>query len=191
MENENLGKEKGKKILIIGLSSSGKTSIILSLKGNQNLLSYYKLKPTTGVVIEKIKDDYSHNIAIWELGGQDSYRADYPKNFEKFGVGADKIIYVIDVQDIHNYELALSYFEQIINLFKENNQFPQCLVFLHKYDPGVEELILPEWKTDTQEVTAEKINVRLIKKIKKIAPSEFPLQIFKTTIYTVFKKMPI
>ena len=41
------------KILVLGLDNSGKTSIVLALKGNENLLSYYSLKPTKGIQINK------------------------------------------------------------------------------------------------------------------------------------------
>ena len=41
------------KILIMGLDNSGKTSILLSLRKDTNLLSYCALKPTLGIDIKK------------------------------------------------------------------------------------------------------------------------------------------
>ena len=51
---------------------------------------------------------------IWDFGGQEGYRKEYLDNFEKYLTGANKIIYVIDVQDSTRYDLALEYMENVI-----------------------------------------------------------------------------
>ena len=96
------------KILVMGLDNSGKTSIILSLKKDTNLLSYYSLQPTQGLNITNIEDQgVTYNI--WDFGGQEQYRQDYLINFEKHIQGVNRVIYVIDVQDSERYEIALQY----------------------------------------------------------------------------------
>jgi len=167
-----------RKILIMGLDNSGKTSIILSLKKNTNLLSYYSLKPTHGVEIINIQNQKDY-YSIWDFGGQEEYRKEYLNNLEKYILKSDKIIFVIDIQDIDRYELALDYISKIIDFLKNNDLNVRLSVFLHKFDPNLD-------KKD--QYSDEMIKSRLINKIREIIPSNFNYDIFKTTIYTVFQK---
>ncbi|NVM29971.1 MAG: 50S ribosome-binding GTPase [Candidatus Helarchaeota archaeon] len=167
-----------KKIIIIGLDNSGKTSIILSLQKNTNILSYFSLKPTQGLDIVKVEDQDAL-FSIWELGGQEKYRKNYFKDLGKYTEGADKIIFVIDVQDIPRYKLALQYLEEIVNHLQKEQEKPEIAVFLHKFDPGLEEI---------KNFTSDDISTRLLNRINSIIPSEFDLKIFKSTIFTVFQK---
>ncbi len=165
------------KILILGLDNSGKTSILLSIQQKTNLLTYYSLKPTTGINIVNLeKEGTTYNI--WEFGGQEQYREEYLKNLKKYMQEAKKFIYVIDVQDINRYDLALQYFKNIFTVLKSEPEI-QISVFLHKYDPDLEK---------QEEYSFKKISNRLIKKISDIIPPDFNYYIFKTTIYTVFEK---
>ncbi len=173
-ENEKIMK----KIVIVGLDNSGKTSIILSLQKNTNILSYYSLKPTSGLDIVKIEDEVA-KFSIWELGGQEKYRRNYLRDIGKYTSGADKIIFVIDVQDIPRYQIALQYLEEIVMQLKQDKNYPEISVFLHKFDPGLEEI---------KNFTSDTISSRLLNRINNIIPSEFDYKIFKTTIYTVFQK---
>ncbi len=165
------------KIMLIGLDNSGKTSITLSLGRTTNLLSYCTLKPTPGLDVVKIEDEKTR-FSIWDFGGQEKYRQAYledPKQFEK----VDKIIFVIDVQDIDRYDLALDYLKAVIEIIKKHEIKGGFSIFLHKFDPGLENL---------ENFTNEAIKTNLVEKIKKIMSTNLPYKVFKTTIYTVFQK---
>lgn len=168
-----------KKILIMGLHKSGKTSIILCLQGNPNLMSFYNIKPTLGVNIQNFKGNDDQEFVVWEMGGQDKYREKYLDNFERYMDGTYKIIFIIDVQDKENYSKALDYLKTIITEFKKANQFPEFSIFLHKFDPNIEYLI--EFSNDI-------ILKQLIEPIRNAIPHNIKYDIFKTTIYTVFRK---
>ncbi len=161
------------KILILGLSNSGKTSIVLSLQKNVNLLSFISLKPTKGMETNEFEDSLSR-FHIWDFGGQDEYRKEHLKNLEKFTTGVNKIIYVLDVQDKDKYDLALEYFRNILEKINKDNSF-SLSIFLHKYDPNIE--------FDQEEIS------KLMERIRELIPDEFEYSIFKTTIYTIFKKI--
>ena len=178
--NNNTNKQKNiAKILIMGLDNSGKTSILLSLQHEMNLLSYYSLKPTPGVNIVTI-DKEDTKFLIWELGGQQQYRDEYLDNLEKYIQETKKFIYVIDVQDIDRYETALKYFADILKLMStEDMKNIQLSIFLHKFDPGLDK---------KPEFSYRKISSRLIDRISNIIPADINYYIFKTTIYTVFEK---
>lgn len=166
------------KIVIIGLDNSGKTSILLSLQKKTNLLSYYSLKPTQGLNIINLKEMDS-KYTMWELGGQAKYREDYLKDLRKYMYKADKVIFVIDVQDIKRYTVALDYLEKIIEYLKSSGEKPDLSIFLHKFDPGLEEI---------ETFSSEMISSRLINRLNSIIPSELTYHIYKSSIYTVFER---
>ena len=147
--------QKINKILIMGLDNSGKTSIILSLRKNTNLLSFFGLKPTQGLNVENFEvDDQIFNI--WDFGGQEKYRNEYIEKWEKYSKDIDRIIYVIDVQDKDRYELSLQYLEYIIESLNKDKIKPDFSIFIHKLDPNVR---------DSDEFSHKNINSSLIDKI--------------------------
>lgn len=164
------------KVVIMGLDNSGKTSILLSLQKTTNLLSYFSLKPTQGLNIVKLQEG-GHEFSIWDLGGQQKYREDYLKNLQKFTGGANKIIFVIDVQDVARYEAALKYLSAIVERLKDDKV--EFSIFLHKFDPGIEEIA---------KYSTEKLSKTLLNRINTIIPEKYKYHIFKTTIFTVFQK---
>ncbi len=175
-------KTTDRKIVLIGLDNSGKTSIVLSLKGDRNLLSYYSLKPTPGLKIDEIISA-STKFHVWELGGQKIYIKKYLEDFNQYTVDVDKVIFVIDVQDTKRYEIALSYFSDVMERYRANNTFPEISLFLHKFDPNLEEKHEEAYSDKT-------LDEKIVNKVAKIVGSQFPLNVFKTTIYTVFRKAP-
>jgi len=119
---------------------------------------------------------------IWDFGGQEKFREDYFKNFHNHIKGADKLIYVLDIQDQDRYDLSLQYLAKIIALLQENKLNPEFSLFLHKFDPDLELI--------NKEINEELIQT-LINQIKDIIPQNFQHQIYTTSIYTVFQKSAI
>ena len=72
-----------------------------------------------------------------DFGGQIQYREEYLKNPKKYLSGTDLMFYVIDVQDIERYSLALDYLEAIIEIVKTESEKQDFSIFLHKYDPNI------------------------------------------------------
>lgn len=163
------------KILILGLKSSGKTSIVLSLQKKINLLNFINLKPTRG--INKIEfEEGNTKFYIWDFGGQESYRKEYIERMDRYFNESKKFIYVIDIQEQNLYDSSLEFLEDIILILKNKELSMNISIFLHKYDPDLE--------------IEEEIPINLVKKIEALIPKEFKYKIFKTSIYTVFRKMP-
>ncbi|MHA1145457.1 MAG: ADP-ribosylation factor-like protein [Candidatus Helarchaeota archaeon] len=170
--------EKPIKFLLMGLDNSGKTSIALCLKKSTNLLSYCRLKPTPGVNVVNILEG-DRKFALWDLGGQERYRIEYLENLNKYTKEVDKILFVIDVQDIERYGLALDYLKNVVDFIISNRIPVELSVFLHKFDPNLEEL---------GDFSPEKITENLINKINEIIPADLSCKIFKTCIYSIFQK---
>ena len=175
--------KQNKKLLVLGLENSGKTSILISLRKDTNLLSFCGMKPTKGIKIEELSGE-DLNISAWDFGGQEKYREEYLINFNKYSEKAEKVIYVIDIQDLKKYDNALKYLEKIVNLLIEFKKFIDFSIFLHKYDPNLKQLKQFE---DIDSV----IDSKLITKIGKIIPPEIKYEMFKTTIYTIFEKTSV
>ncbi len=180
MPESKINNNTTKKIIFIGLDNGGKTSIVLSLKG-QNLMSLKSSNPTRGIETSSlnIKDE---KFNIWDFGGQEQYRNIHLEDFKNNFQETDKIIYVIDIQDQERYSLALDYLMLIIK--KLGNQIDKIKfsVFLHKTDPNLKKT-LPDL---TDEIIED-----LITRIKEVIPSSFWDEIFKTSIYTVFERTTI
>jgi len=171
--------ETSKKIVLLGLDNSGKSSIVKCLKGVKNLASFNAPKPTRGHEINRF-NMFGTNFSIWDFGGQDTYRDELFINFRSSIKETDKIIFVIDIQDQERYEISLEYLMKLVSLIKKNKILIELSIFLHKYDPDLES-INKEINEETIEKLSEKINDKI--------PSDIPYKIFKTSIYTVFQKI--
>ncbi|MFX0101670.1 MAG: ADP-ribosylation factor-like protein [Candidatus Hodarchaeota archaeon] len=163
-----------RKILLMGLDNAGKTSIVLSLKRDTNLMSYFSVHPTRDYEIGRI-DDQDSKFSIWDFGGQEQYRQVHLKKLDDYLDRSDKLIYVIDIQDGARYDLALNYLGEILKGLEKKGMIIPLSIFLHKFDKQVEDLYLQS----SQE---------LISRIRELIPDEYPLEISKTTIYTIFEK---
>ncbi|TXT56396.1 MAG: hypothetical protein BAJALOKI2v1_560013 [Promethearchaeota archaeon] len=169
--------DPSKKILILGLDNAGKTSIVLSLKGYKNLLTFYSLTPTKGIDIVNI-DALNSRFNIWDFGGQEVYRNGYLENFGDHMTGVEKIIYVIDVQDNERYDIALEYLNKIVEKLESDDLDLDFSIFLHKYDPGVK-------------INSGSLKDLIDNIVGIMDEDEIDYEIYKTTIYTTFSKTPI
>lgn len=177
-KSKDLKGENAKKILIMGLDNSGKTSILLCLRGIKNLLSFYSIKPTKGADVVNFTISNS-NYNTWDFGGQEAFREEYLENFDNYITGTNKIIYVIDIQDINRYNLALNYMEEVIKLLQKYKRNIDFSIFLHKFDPDLEQYN----KKVTENTVKELMNL-----IKEKIPPNYNYSIHKTSIYTIFEK---
>ncbi len=170
-----------KKVLIMGLDNSGKTSIVLCLKGMKNLSSFSSLNPTRGFKINKFQA-LGSEYSIWDFGGQEQFREGYLNDFQNHIKKTNKFIYVLDVQDQERFDISLDYLDKIVILLRKHNVNVDFSVFLHKYDPDLE---------FTNKNFSEKAVSELIRNIMEVIPNDFTYQIYKTSIFTVFQKLGI
>lgn len=177
-----LSKKNLKKFVLMGLDNSGKSSIILCLMGVKNLNAFSQLKPTINRHIWPKFELSDTEFTIWDFGGQEQYRAEYLANFRENFRQTDKFIFVIDIQDVERYDLALEYLSQIIQLFLRNELKVDFSIFLHKYDPDLHDF-MPEFSEENVSV--------LINKIDNVIDNQLEYSLFKTTIFTTFRKINI
>lgn len=139
-------------------------------------MNLYSLKPTMGINYQEILSTEG-NYYIWDMGGQAQYRSMHLEKLVDYLEDIDKVIYVIDIQDLDRYDAALEYLHEIVDLAGPKVDTFQLLVYLHKFDPGIE--------TDLNNPLLESCE-ELIARVQEIAPTAL---IFKTSIYTVFRKI--
>merc|ERR1712196_719463 len=88
-------KDRGYRILILGLDSSGKTSVLRRLAREDTT----RVTPTKGFCIQSLIHD-GLKLDVWDVGGQKALRPYWRTYYER----ADALIYVIDSADHRRLE---------------------------------------------------------------------------------------
>ena len=172
---------RSKKVVLMGLDDSGKSSIVFSLEGVKNLQAFTNINPTRDFQIRKFSL-MDTDFGIWDFGGQQQYRTEHLLTFKENLKETDKFIFVIDIQDVARYDLVLDYLRKVIQLLIEYDIKVEFSIFLHKNDPDL--------YITHPEITEDKIE-EIIKKIDTIMREKLDYDLFKTTIYATFQKSKI
>ena len=169
-----INKQK-KKILILGLANSGKTSIAYTMKNITDLNSFTSLMPTRGIEISDFSEGDTEFL-IWDFGGQEKYRDRYKENLNKYVLETNEIIYVIDIQDENVYFISVVFLRELLNVLKTAGYFFEVSIYFHKFDANF---------TPNEEKITE-----LVKIIDEEIPEGFSYKISHTKIHALFDKKP-
>ena len=170
-----------KKIMLMGLDNSGKTSILFNLKKGTNILSLYSMVPTHGLAVVNFREK-DIKYYVWDFGGQERYRTEFLKNMQEYTLEVDELIFVIDIQAMDRYEEALKYLQNVVNELKKLEESVQISIYLHKYSPDLEE---------NENYSPANIKINLLDKIQEIIGDKFKYQVYKTRVYTLFERVPL
>lgn len=80
-------RERGVRVLLLGLDNAGKTTIVRALLGEDT----HTVSPTVGFVIHSVRRR-GYTLNVWDVGGQRSLRPFWHNYFEK----TDCLVWVID-----------------------------------------------------------------------------------------------
>jgi hypothetical protein len=158
-----------RKLVLIGLSKAGKTSIVKKFFEGETIENALDTRPT---VLRTISRHFlpflSGNIITHDFGGQEEFIAQHlfdKSAFRKLLA----LLFVFDVQDEDRFPQALKYFTLALERVREREEISFISVFLHKYDPKLRIQLLD----------------RLTEMIGKTldAASGFPLVFHPTTIF--------
>ena len=172
--------KKEQKVIVVGLSNAGKTTILKKFGGEIGIRDLAKLSPTKGVERQEIITS-DILLLIWDFGGQEDYREMYLKEPNKYFLKVDLIIYIIDIQDPEKYNESIQYFDKIIDIIEKLEENPYILIFIHKYDPDLK---------DNPEIL---LNIEYVKDlIKNILREKKKLDydIYLSSIYSLLAKGP-
>ena len=140
------------KILFVGLSAAGKTSIIRVLDEE----SVEDLQPTYGIEMSRMKF-LGLNIFRWDVGGQDLYRKQF---FQQFDMNIDKtslILFVVDIQDKKREKENLEFLSTLCGKLAETEDSPHIGVLLHKMDPDIRKISKIRKYSDSMETKCREI----------------------------------
>ncbi|KAJ0005970.1 hypothetical protein NQD34_015864 [Periophthalmus magnuspinnatus] len=113
-------------IVLLGLDSAGKTTVLYRLKLNE----FVNTVPTIGFNSEKIRLNTAKGLSVhlWDVGGQEKLRP----LWKSYSRGADGIIYVVDSVDVERLEEARAELHKVTKL--SENQGTPLLVIANKQD---------------------------------------------------------
>ena len=170
-----------KKLLMIGLDNSGKTSILAVLEDKFSIIK--DLMPTRGVQREKL-DFFGYPIISWDLGGQVQYREKmYFTKPEIYFGEVDLILYVIDSQDVDRFSESANYFKQVLKVLDDLKEYPPLVIVLHKSDQDIRRTL--QWQKNIDSVKS-KFNV-VIDEFDKFKLDYYDTSIFqRPTIMQMF-----
>lgn len=115
--------EQEKRILVLGLDNSGKTTILKKLSEED----ITHIMPTQGFNIKSLQHD-GFKLNVWDIGGQKTIRPYWSNYFES----SDCLIYVIDSSDRRRLEESGSELNELLQEDKLAN-IP-LLIFANKQD---------------------------------------------------------
>lgn len=120
-------KIKEAQIIMLGLDSSGKSTLLYKLKCNEVFLT----EPTIGFNVEMIKTSKDMTLTIWDVGGQQKMRTAWDNYLED----TDCLVYVVDSSDKRHLEESKK--ELGIILKHDNIKNVPVVVLANKQDlPG-------------------------------------------------------
>ena len=112
-----------KRVLMVGLDNSGKTTILYNLK----LGEVMKTVPTIGFNVEEVK--YKKlTLTVWDIGGQDRLRPLWKHYYN----GVNAVIYVIDTNDYDRIQESLEELKKLVD--DDQLQSVPILIYANKID---------------------------------------------------------
>jgi len=161
------------KVIISGLDTAGKTSILTALNKKYDFhKDIISLTPTIRVEYQAT-EFLKNRVIFWDMGGQEKYRKLYQEKQDLYFVDTDLLVYIVDIQDPERIETSLAYLDMIVKNFKKHEMDVPLIISFHKFDPefiGNEQMI-------------EQIE-KLREGILKLYPS-FRILFQKTSIYNI------
>ncbi|XP_027704027.1 ADP-ribosylation factor-like protein 11 [Vombatus ursinus] len=95
------------RVVIMGLDSAGKTTLLYKLKNNQQVETY----PTVGFNVESLEASKYGSLTLWDVGGQDQLRSSWKNYLED----TDSLLYVLDSTDEDRLPEATAELENVLN----------------------------------------------------------------------------
>lgn len=165
-----------RKVLLMGKSGSGKTSMRSIIFANYVARDTSKLTPTWLFDNTDIKFLGNLVLNLWDCGGQDSFMEKYfESQRDQIFRHVQVLIYVFDVES-PELEKDILYFKRCLSAIQENSKDAQVFCLIHKMDTVREDLRLQVFTQRAQELTA-------------LADQTLPITCFGTSIWdeTLYK----
>lgn len=167
-------RDSKKKVLLMGKSGSGKTSMRSIIFANYLARETQRLNPTLDVQHSSVKF-LNLNLSLWDCGGQDAFYENYFNSQRDHTFrNVSTLIYVFDVTSLA-LDDDLAYYSQTIDALVQLSPDAKIFILLHKMD-----LIREEDRDRAFDERSELILAR---------SSDMSVELFKTSIWdeTLYK----
>lgn len=125
------------KILLMGLSGAGKTSIYRTIFEGKEFWEIRDLPPTRGVqrlTPQSILGSRDQKLFIWDVGGQKTYRDRYHEDPHTLFGNAQGLIFIVDSADANRLEEARVELAWCVETAQKINPDCKIFCFIHKTD---------------------------------------------------------
>lgn len=145
-----------KKVLLMGKSGSGKTSMRSIIFANYLARNTMRLGPTLGVENSQVKLLGNLFLNLWDCGGQDAFMENYfeSQRAQVFR-NVEVLIYVFDIES-HERKDDLDYFRNCLDAIEGHSPNAHIFCLIHKMDlvPEDRARVLEERKQELADVAA-------------------------------------
>lgn len=94
-------------VVMIGLDSAGKTTLLYKLKGHQTV----ETLPTVGFNVEPLEAPGQVSLTLWDVGGQTQLRPSWKDHLE----GTDALVFVLDSTDAARLPEAVAELTEVLD----------------------------------------------------------------------------
>ncbi|KAF0852498.1 mitochondrial P-loop NTPase superfamily member [Andalucia godoyi] len=128
-----------KKVLLMGKSNAGKTSMRSIIFANYVARDTMRLGATIDVEHSHVKFLGNLVLNIWDCGGQDTFMENYLQSQrDHIFRNVEVLIYLFDIES-REYVKDLQYYKSIVEALKEHSENAQIFCLIHKMDLVAEE----------------------------------------------------
>lgn len=130
----SLIKRKGRKVLLMGKSGSGKTSMRSIIFANYLARDTMRLGPTLGVENSTVRFLGNLVLNLWDCGGQDAFMENYfESQRDQIFRNVEVLIYVFDIES-QERKKDLENFQSCIEAIEQNSKNAHVFCLIHKMD---------------------------------------------------------
>lgn len=123
-----------KKVLLMGKSGSGKTSMRSIIFADYLARDTTRLSPTIDVEYSSVQFLGNLHLHLWDCGGQDDFFKSYLENMrDKIFTSVELLVYVFDVES-EVLEFDMQQFSQIAQALDQHSPDAKIFALIHKMD---------------------------------------------------------
>ncbi|KAF0711379.1 hypothetical protein As57867_005289, partial [Aphanomyces stellatus] len=131
-----------KKVLLMGKSGSGKTSMRSIIFANYLARDTMRLGPTLDVEHSHVRFLGNLVLNLWDCGGQDAFYENYfESQRDHIFRSVELLIYVFDIES-RELEKDMNHFDGCLEAIEQNSESAKVFVLIHKMD------LVPEAQRD-------------------------------------------
>ncbi|KDO29761.1 Ras-like GTP-binding protein A [Saprolegnia parasitica CBS 223.65] len=169
-----------KKVLLMGKSGSGKTSMRSIIFANYLARDTMRLGPTLDVEHSHVRFLGNLVLNLWDCGGQDAFYENYfESQRDHIFRSVELLIYVFDIES-RELEKDMNHFDGCLEAIEQNSESAKVFVLIHKMD------LVPEAQRDA---VFEQRKEMILSRTGQIPTVCFGTSIWDETLYRAWSSI--